>query len=111
MKDIKAIDFYRRMIKVSGNIVSFYLVNPTECRYERCKKILDRLMEFNDNTHDNEYRHDIWNMLFTTKTILTNIGTVIFDAKSKKQIAPQYRNRKVTLELSNIWCHLNSDKP
>lgn len=98
---VKAFDLHRRVITVSDYIVSFYLVNPTELRYKRCKKIIDGLKMVNDELVDNKYRHDNWSMLMTASQILTNVGVLIFDAKTERLIAPDYRNRKVTIVCSS----------
>lgn len=98
---VKAFDLHRRVITVSDYIVSFYLVNPTELRYKRCEKIIDGLKMVNAELVDNEYRHDNWSMLVTASQILTNVGVLIVDAKTERLIAPDYRNRKVTIVCSS----------
>lgn len=101
--------FYRRVIKVSGNIVNFFIANPTEHRYERLKKILDRMLDINDNTSsDNKYRQANWNRLITAKLILSNVGTIVFDGRVEKLTAPAYRNRKVTIECGTYLLSLRA---
>lgn len=103
------IKFYRRIIKVSENIVNFFIVNPTEHRYERLKKILDRMLDINDNTSsDNKYRRDNMNMLITAKQILSNVGTIVFDGRVEKLIAPAYKNRIVTIECGTYLLSLRA---
>lgn len=101
--------FYCRVIKVSGSIVNFFIVNPTEHRYERLKKILDRMFDINDNTSsDNKYRQTNGNRLITAKLILSNVGAIVFDGRVEKLIAPAYRNRKVTIECGTYRLSLRA---
>lgn len=108
---VKTIDLYRRIITVSDNIVSYFIFNPTELRYERCKKILDRLKEVSEELPDNEYKHDNWLMLMTALDILTNIGINIYDAEIKKLDGPTHRNRKISITCSSsLFKRLRSAK-
>lgn len=99
--NINAIDLHRRVITVTDNIVSFYITHPTELRYKRCKKILDRLKDVSEELPDNQYKHDNWSMLLTARSILTNVGINIFDAEIERLNGPDYRNRKVTITCSS----------
>lgn len=104
-------EFRNRVNKVCDNILSFYFVNPTEHRYERLKKILDRMLDINDkHSSDNEYRRDNWNMLITAKQILSNVGAIVFDGRVEKLTAPvpAYRNRIVTIECGTSLLSLRA---
>lgn len=98
---VNALDFYSRVITVSNNIVSFFIVNPTDFRYERCKKIIDGLKEVNEKLPDNNYKQDNWSMLTQAGSILFNLSTLIFDAKIERLNGPEYRNRKITITCSS----------
>lgn len=98
---VKAIDLFSRVITVSDYITSYYVVNPTRLRYERCKKILVKLNKVNEELPDNEYRHDNWTMLMTASTILCNLHTLIYESQSEKLNEPAFKNRKTTIICSS----------
>jgi len=103
--------FYRRVIKVSDNIVGYYIDNPSYHRYVRLKKILTTLLDINENLVDNPYRSANYHSLSTARSILVKVGTMVYESKSEHVDGKPYKNRKVTIICGTEFLSLNPDKP
>lgn len=104
----RALQFYSAIVYLASNIVSFYLINPTESRYRRLRAIIKGAKIKNESIPDNKYMRINFEILETVDEILFNVRLAKREAKAEHIDDSRLMDRKATFTFGTCCLSLKS---
>lgn len=105
-------EFTRRVQSVTTDIISYYIVNPSDIRYKRLRKIIVEMFSLNEKLiTDRDMRQNNWMALFTADNILFSLRSTIYQATANHNTAcSRLRDRHVELVCGTLCLAMHRKK-